>query len=72
MDFFSIFGTLWRHKWVSIPLVLLTLLGMGYVLALRPPTYQAKADILLPDISGSQPGQDEQPAGRLGQPDLRR
>jgi uncharacterized membrane protein len=47
MDLFSIFGTLWRHKWVSIPVVLLTLAGMGYVLALRPPTYEAKADILL-------------------------
>jgi len=47
MDFFSIGGTLWRHKWVSIPLVLLTLLGMAYVLALKPPTYEAKADILL-------------------------
>jgi hypothetical protein len=47
MDVFTIGGTLWRHKWVSIPLVLLTLLGMVYVLALRPPTYQAKADILL-------------------------
>jgi hypothetical protein len=49
MDFFSIFGTLWRHKWVSIPLVLLTLLGVAYVLALRPPTYEAKANILLTD-----------------------
>jgi uncharacterized membrane protein len=47
MDLFSIFGTLWRHKWVSIPVVLLTLAGMAYVLALRPPTYEAKADILL-------------------------
>jgi hypothetical protein len=49
VDFFSIGGTLWRHKWVSIPLVLLTLLGMAYVLALKPPTYAAKADILLTD-----------------------
>jgi capsular polysaccharide biosynthesis protein len=47
MDLFSLLGTLWRHKWVSIPVVLLTLAGMGYVLALRPPTYEAKADILL-------------------------
>jgi Chain length determinant protein len=47
MDLFSIGGTLWRHKWVSIPLVLLTMLGMLYVLELRAPTYQAKADILL-------------------------
>ena len=47
MDLFSIFGTLWRHKWVAIPVVLLTLLGMAYVLALRPPTYEANADILL-------------------------
>jgi hypothetical protein len=47
MDFFSIFGTLWRHKWVSIPVVLLTLLGMAYVLVLKPPSYEAKADILL-------------------------
>jgi hypothetical protein len=47
MDLFSIGGTLWRHKLAAIPVVLLTLLGMGYVLALKPATYEANADILL-------------------------
>ena len=47
MDLFSIGGTLWRHKRVSIPLVLLTLLGMLCIIVMSPPTYQAKADVLL-------------------------
>lgn len=47
MDFFTIAGTLWRHKRVSIPLILLTLFGAFYVLAIRPSTYHADADIFL-------------------------
>ena len=47
MDLFAIGGTLWRHKRVSIPLVLLTVFGMLYVLAIKVPTYQAKANLLL-------------------------
>jgi hypothetical protein len=47
MDLFAIGGTLWRHKRVSIPLVLLTVLGVLYILAIKAPTYQAKANLLL-------------------------
>ena len=47
MDFFTIGGTLWRHKRVSIPVILLTLLGVVYVLAVQTPTYQADAKVLL-------------------------
>ena len=47
MDLFAIGGTLWRHKLVSIPLTLLTLVGVVYVIAMTPTTYQAKADVVL-------------------------
>ena len=47
MDLFAIGGTLWRHKRVSIPLILLTVLGMLYILAIKAPTYEAKASLLL-------------------------
>jgi hypothetical protein len=47
MDLFAIGGTLWRHKRVSIPLVLLIVFGVLYVLAIKAPTYQAKANLLL-------------------------
>ena len=47
MDFFSIGGTLWRHKWVSIPVTLLTLLGVVYVIVIQTATYQADAKVLL-------------------------
>ena len=47
MDLFSIGGTLWRHKRVSIPVILLTLLGVVYVLAFQAATYQADAKVLL-------------------------
>jgi hypothetical protein len=47
MDFFTIGGTLWRHKRVSIPVILLTLLGVVYVVAVQTATYQADAKVLL-------------------------
>jgi len=47
MDLFSIGGTLWRHKKVSISVILLTLLGVIYVLAVQTATYQADAKVLL-------------------------
>jgi hypothetical protein len=47
MDFCSIVGTLWRHKLVSIPVILITLLGVVYVLVVQSPTYQADAKVLL-------------------------
>jgi hypothetical protein len=47
MDLFSIGGSLWRHKKVSIPVILLTLLGVAYVLLVQSATYQADAKVLL-------------------------
>jgi hypothetical protein len=47
MDFFSIGGTLWRHKWVSIPVIFLTVLGVVYVMVIQTATFQADAKVLL-------------------------
>jgi hypothetical protein len=47
MDLFSIGGALWRHKKVSIPVILLTLFGVFYVLTIQTATYQADAKVLL-------------------------
>ncbi len=52
MDLFAIGGTLWQHKRATIPVVLLTLLGMFYVMAVIPPTWESKADILLANPPG--------------------
>jgi Chain length determinant protein len=52
MDLFAISGSLWRHKRATIPVVLLTMLGMFYVMAVMPPTWEAKADILLANPPG--------------------
>lgn len=47
MDLFGLTGTMWQHKRATIPVILLTLLGAFYVVAVKAPTYQAKASILL-------------------------
>jgi capsular polysaccharide biosynthesis protein len=47
MDLFTISGTIWRHRIAALPVILLTLLGAVYVVAIKPPTYQATANILL-------------------------
>lgn len=47
MDLFAIAGVLWRHKRVAIPVVLLTVIGLFYVVAILAPAYQAAADVLL-------------------------
>jgi capsular polysaccharide biosynthesis protein len=47
MDLLAIAGTLWRHKLVTIPVILLTLIGAFYVIEIKPPAYAAKASILL-------------------------
>ena len=43
----TIAGMLWRHKRVTIPVVLLTLAGIFYVTEIRVPSYQAEANVLL-------------------------
>ncbi len=47
MNLFAIVGTLWQHKRVMIPVILLTIFGMLYIVAVQNPTYQAKASVLL-------------------------
>ena len=52
MDLFIILGTIWRHKIVTIPVIVLTLLGLFYVLEIKPPTYQSTGSILLVNPPG--------------------
>jgi uncharacterized protein involved in exopolysaccharide biosynthesis len=47
MNIFSIAGSLWRHKWATIPVIVLTVIAMGYVVVGRPSTYASKANVLL-------------------------
>jgi capsular polysaccharide biosynthesis protein len=47
MDLFSIFQAIWRHKIAAIPVILLTALGALYVLAMKPPVYDASSSLLL-------------------------
>jgi Chain length determinant protein len=47
MDLISIFRAIWRHKLVTIPVVLLTCLGAFYVVAIKAPVYQASASFAL-------------------------
>jgi hypothetical protein len=47
MDLLSIVQAIWRHKLASIPVILLTAVGMFYVYAIKPPVYQATANLLL-------------------------
>jgi hypothetical protein len=53
MDLFAIGGSLWRHKRATIPVALLTILGMFYIMAVKPPTYESKAEILLTNPPGA-------------------
>ncbi|HUA27650.1 MAG TPA: Wzz/FepE/Etk N-terminal domain-containing protein [Streptosporangiaceae bacterium] len=47
MDLLSIIGIVWRHKLLAIPVVLLTLAGAFYVIAIKAPVYQASSSLLL-------------------------
>jgi capsular polysaccharide biosynthesis protein len=52
MDLLALFRTLWRHKLVVIPVLVVVLFGLFYVLKVKPPTYQSDAEIsLLPPPS---------------------
>jgi hypothetical protein len=52
MDLFAIGGSLWRHKRAVIPVIFLTILGMFYIMAIKPATYQSKAEVLLTSPPG--------------------
>jgi capsular polysaccharide biosynthesis protein len=47
MDLLALFRTMWRHKLVVIPVLVIVLFGMFYVLKVKPPTYQSDAEIIL-------------------------
>jgi uncharacterized protein involved in exopolysaccharide biosynthesis len=47
MNIFSIVGSIWRHKWAAIPVIVLTAIAMAYVSVGKPPSYSAKAYMLL-------------------------
>jgi hypothetical protein len=47
MDLVAIAQSIWRHKLATIPVILLTCLGVVYVGVLKPATYQADASYIL-------------------------
>jgi capsular polysaccharide biosynthesis protein len=47
MDLTSIAKTLWRHKIVTLPIVVLIFIGAVYTVALKAPVYQANASYIL-------------------------
>jgi hypothetical protein len=47
MDLLSIMQAIWRHRLAALPVILLTGLGVFYVIAVKPPVYQASANLLL-------------------------
>ncbi len=53
MDLLSIIQSLWRHKLVTIPVVVFTALAALYVVKIKPPVYQASASILLANPQGA-------------------
>jgi capsular polysaccharide biosynthesis protein len=58
MDLISIARTIFRHKLAVIPAIIITALGIFYVIAIKPPEYQATATIVL--ISPPTPPSTEQ------------
>ena len=52
MDLFAIGRSLWQHKRATIPVALLTMLGIFYIVAIKPPTYESKAEVLLTSPPG--------------------
>jgi capsular polysaccharide biosynthesis protein len=53
MDLISVVQSLWRHKLVSIPVIVLTAIAALYVVKLKPPVYQSTASILLANPQGA-------------------
>lgn len=47
MDPLSVVKTLWRHKFILIPVVLVTVVAAGYLFAFGPRTYQSTATFAL-------------------------
>jgi capsular polysaccharide biosynthesis protein len=47
MDLLSVAQSLWRHKLVTIPVIVLTALMGLYIVKVKPPVYEATASLLL-------------------------
>jgi capsular polysaccharide biosynthesis protein len=47
MDLLALSRTLWRHKFAVIPVLVLVLLGLAYVVKVKPPTYNSDAEVIL-------------------------
>lgn len=68
MDTLNVWRALWRNRWVALPVVALTVLGVCWVLFVRPATYQVQSSVLLlpPPPAPSAQQIDQDPAlGRL-------
>jgi len=47
MDLLLIVTRVWRHRFITLPVILLTLAGAGYVAAVKKPVYKVSASYLL-------------------------
>src|SRR3954454_23336017 len=47
MDLLLIVTRIWRHKFITLPVILLTLAGCAYVAKVKKPVYQVSATYLL-------------------------
>ena len=47
MDLLLIARKIWRHKFLTIPVILLTLVGAAYTIAVKQPLYEATSSFLL-------------------------
>lgn len=54
MDINSTFRAIARYWWLTVPILVLTLLGMGYVVFLQPKTYEATSTYVLLNPEPSQ------------------
>jgi capsular polysaccharide biosynthesis protein len=57
MDLISIAEILWRRKFITIPVIILTAMAAFYVVKVKPPVYQAQASLLMVPPSPPTAGQ---------------
>jgi capsular polysaccharide biosynthesis protein len=57
MDLISITEILWRRKFITIPVIILTAMAAFYVVKVKPPVYQAQASLLMVPPSPPTAGQ---------------
>lgn len=52
MDLLSIVHSLWRHKLITIPVIVFTAMAALYIVKIKPPVYQASGSVLLANPQG--------------------